>query len=282
MALERAPLYCRAEAQAVALFGLFAADGLLTRALGGPLWLTVLYVGLGLVLAFGRLALEPRHREATAPERVAVGYVHVGAGDDRAVLAAHHSVISAYAEAHGLALRTVVHDVERPPDEADGCPALRWALERIGGGDAQVLVVAELEHLGRSLTHLSTLLRWFSDDGRALVAIDLGLDTSTDAGRLAAAAVEGVAGFAPPRAAPQGRAAVADRPDLQHRILVMYEQGMSLQAIADRLNAEGVPTVRGGAMWRPSSVQRAVGYRRPRRPSRGIEVPRSQPDAFGL
>jgi hypothetical protein len=59
----------------------------------------------------------------------------------------------------------------------------------------------------------------------------------------------------------------------------MREQGLSLQAIADRLNAEGVPTVRGGIMWRPSSVQCAAGYHRPRRPRRGIEVPRSQPSA---
>jgi hypothetical protein len=59
----------------------------------------------------------------------------------------------------------------------------------------------------------------------------------------------------------------------------MREQGLSLQAIADRLNAEGVPTVRGGVKWRPSSVQCAAGYQRPRRPRRGIEVPRSQPPA---
>jgi hypothetical protein len=41
---------------------------------------------------------------------------------------------------------------------------------------------------------------------------------------------------------------------------------MTLQAIADRLNEEGVPTLRGGEKWRPSSVQAAVGYRRPPRP----------------
>ena len=40
---------------------------------------------------------------------------------------------------------------------------------------------------------------------------------------------------------------------------------MTLQAIADTLNAEGVPTLRGGAQWRPSSVQSAVGYKRPKR-----------------
>jgi hypothetical protein len=38
---------------------------------------------------------------------------------------------------------------------------------------------------------------------------------------------------------------------------------MTLQAIADVLNAEGIPTLRGGAQWRPSSVQSAAGYRRP-------------------
>ena len=38
---------------------------------------------------------------------------------------------------------------------------------------------------------------------------------------------------------------------------------MTLRAIADRLNTERVPTLRGGAQWRPSSIQTALGYRRP-------------------
>ena len=52
---------------------------------------------------------------------------------------------------------------------------------------------------------------------------------------------------------------------------------MTLQAIADVLNEEGVPTLRGGAMWRPSSVQRATGYRRPSAGARGIELPKLKP-----
>jgi hypothetical protein len=55
----------------------------------------------------------------------------------------------------------------------------------------------------------------------------------------------------------------------------MRDDGMTLQAIADVLNAEGVPTLRGGAMWRPSSVQRAAGYRRPSAATGGIELPRA-------
>ena len=43
----------------------------------------------------------------------------------------------------------------------------------------------------------------------------------------------------------------------------MRASGMTLQAIANQLNADGIPTLRGGAVWRPSSVQAAAGYRRP-------------------
>ena len=61
-------------------------------------------------------------------------------------------------------------------------------------------------------------------------------------------------------------AVVADDPELRERIARMRAQGMTLQAIADRLNEEGVPRVRGGAKWRPSSVQTAAGYKRRPRP----------------
>jgi hypothetical protein len=63
--------------------------------------------------------------------------------------------------------------------------------------------------------------------------------------------------------ASRGGGSVKDQPALQQRIAAMRQSGMTLQAIADTLNGEGVPTVRGGARWRPSSVQTAAGYKRP-------------------
>jgi hypothetical protein len=57
---------------------------------------------------------------------------------------------------------------------------------------------------------------------------------------------------------------VEDLPELKDYIVALRSAGMTLQAIADRLNEEGTPTVRGGREWRPSSVQVAAGYRRPR------------------
>ena len=287
----------RPRLQASALLGLFAAAGVLARALGGPAWLTLLYAGLGVALASARLIPGSRRRTASvalpaqlttvrrprpaSARRPAIGYVRIPAAGDRAALSAHHSELTAYAEEHGLELRTVVHDVERGPEH--GRPALRWALERIADGDAQVLAVARLAHAAGSVAEVSALLRSLATGRRALVAIDLGLDTSTQTGLLASAVLERVGGWerarvvapAPPPAprAAQGPPAVADQPELQQRILALRAAGLSLQAIADRLNAEGVPTVRGGRMWRPSSVQRAAGYRPPPSPARGIEVP---------
>jgi hypothetical protein len=56
---------------------------------------------------------------------------------------------------------------------------------------------------------------------------------------------------------------VGDDPELLERIWAMRQTSMTLRAIAERLNAERVPTLRGGAEWRPSSIQTALGYRRP-------------------
>ena len=64
--------------------------------------------------------------------------------------------------------------------------------------------------------------------------------------------------------------------DLRRRITRLRRAGLTLQAIADLLNDDGVPTVRGGAMWRPSSVQAAVGYKRPEPWSIGHRALRSR------
>jgi DNA invertase Pin-like site-specific DNA recombinase len=62
---------------------------------------------------------------------------------------------------------------------------------------------------------------------------------------------------------PTGRPAVSHRPELVERIAAMRAANMTLSAIAEQLNAEGVPTLRGGRKWRPSSIQATLGYQRP-------------------
>ena len=271
----------------LALGAVLAIDGVLAFGLGGPAWLAVLYTALGAALAV--IWIRPARRGAAADSagassepRRALGYVCIGGRLDVAELAAQSETIRAWCGERGLALPTIVHDA----GDASR-PSLRWALEQIAAGQVQTLVVARLRDVAGTVANLSPLMRWFTEPGRALIAIDLGIDTSTEAGRLAALAVDGVgrwerertAAQPPPapdpersRAGGQGRTAVADVPELLDRIVRMREQGMTLQAIADRLNEQRVPTLRGGAMWRPSSVQRATGYRRPSSQARGIQV----------
>ena len=171
---------------------------------------------------------------------------------------------------------------DREPRNGKGLdrPGLGYALNRIEAGEARGLVVSELAQLSRSASDLGEILDWFARSDARLVAAAQKLDTGQEAGRLAARTLIEVSGWERERlsertqkgleAARLGgrfqRRAVADDPELRDRIAAMRAEGMTLQSIADRLNDEGVPTVRGGAMWRPSSVQAAAGYKRPRRP----------------
>lgn len=196
--------------------------------------------------------------------------------------------IRAACEARGLILHQLVGDVESYSGPDLDRPGLNHALERLAAGEASCLVVAGLDRLSRSAANLGTVIEWLDEVGARLVVIDIDLDTDTDEGRLAARALARVGALerrtgaaatqqtqrepAPSRRGRAGRAALSDLPLLQRRIATMRAGGMTLQAIADTLNGEGVPTLRGGARWRPSSVQAATGYKRPGRPE--AEKPR--------
>jgi DNA invertase Pin-like site-specific DNA recombinase len=209
-----------------------------------------------------------------------LGYAIVSAPEgsvDRGELGEQAEEIAGECRRRGLELLELVR--EREPRNGKGLerPGLGHALERISAGEARGLVVSELSRLSRSATELGEILEWFTRSKARLVAVAQGLDTHEPQGRLAAWTLIEVSGWERERlrertqkglqaARLNGRRAVADDPELRERIAGMRAQGMTLQAIADRLNEEGVPTVRGGAKWRPSSVQVAAGYKRRSRP----------------
>ena len=209
-----------------------------------------------------------------------VGYATVSGSAGRVndqELKEQAELIAHECERRGLALLEVVG--EREPRNGKGLerPGLDYALRRLSEGDAQGLVVSELSRLTRSAAELGAILEWFTRSEAQLVAVADGLDTAENGGRLAAQALIEVSGWERERLGEQtrkglqaarqkgrtaGRAAVSDFPELRQRIARMRAEGMTLQAIADQLNEDGVPTVRGGAKWRRSSVQTAVGYKR--------------------
>ncbi|HWE33567.1 MAG TPA: recombinase family protein [Solirubrobacteraceae bacterium] len=152
------------------------------------------------------------------------------------------------------------------------------AFERIISGAQQTLEVECLRDVAGSLKQLVALLDWLSEAGADLAARDVGFDTRTAEGQRTAALLREIATWEPER--PRGRPGLASKaPETARRIAELRAQGLSLNAIAAALNAEGVPTPRGGAEWRASSVQAALGYRRPPPPPPG--APRHKPPKHG-
>jgi DNA invertase Pin-like site-specific DNA recombinase len=203
----------------------------------------------------------------------AIGYVRVSTseqGESGAGLAAQRSAIEAEADRRGFELVDVVEDVASGKDLKR--PGVQDALGRLAAGEAAVLVVAKLDRLSRSLLDFAGVVARAEREGWALVALDLGVDTSTASGQLMANVLAAFAeferkligqrtreGLAAKRAAGVrlGRPLSLD-PAVRERIRADREAGVSFAAIARGLNADAVPTAHGGAQWHPSSVRAAA------------------------
>jgi DNA invertase Pin-like site-specific DNA recombinase len=205
-----------------------------------------------------------------------IGYLTVPADLGAHETTASSDAIRAACARAGWKLTEVVRD--RESGRILERPGLRYALERIASDKANALVISELQHVSRSIVDLGALMAWFRDTEATLIALDLRIDTSTPEGYHVASTLIALSDWERERIAsrtrdglaelralgqPTGRPAVSDRPELLERICAMREAKLSLRAIADQLNAEQIPTLRGGKEWRPSSIQAALGYRRP-------------------
>jgi DNA invertase Pin-like site-specific DNA recombinase len=225
----------------------------------------------------------------------ALGYASVPPDGGRRQLAAQQRAIMQGVGRLGLHLVELVRDREPETGKALDRAGLSYLIERLAAGDATCVIVSGLERLSRSVAELGTIVEWLERNGVRLVAVDLGLDTASASGRSTARALASVAGWererlvdrtrkglaaarAKRRAAP-GPSSTPDWDAIKERIAAMRTEGMTLQAIADELNREGVPTQRGGTEWRPSSVQTAAGYRRPPRPRKVDELPKVDREA---
>jgi len=151
---------------------------------------------------------------------------------------------------------------------------LQRALDAVEGGEAEVLVVAKLDRLSRSLLDFAALMSRAQRHGWNLVAIDLGIDLSTPAGEFMANVMASAAQWERRIIGQRTKEALAVRKaagvrlgrpvtlsdDVTERIRTLREEGETLAAIAGTLNTAEVPTSQGGARWHPSTV-RAVLHR---------------------
>jgi peptidoglycan hydrolase-like protein with peptidoglycan-binding domain len=222
--------------------------------------------------AASRMLRETSESAARESQEPALGYVSVrkrsaNGQDLQEQMAAIHTVC----RQRGLLLQRVILDVGQADATLSQRPGMRDVLERLASENASCLVVAGLARLECSTADLRRMIEGLRQREVRLVAVDDELDTGTQVGRDAAdklaalcalggpsdddphlpepQATEGPHGAKPPVS--------EDGPAVKARIDEMRAGGMTLQQIADHLNAEKIPAP-GGEIWRPSSVKTAT------------------------
>jgi len=199
-----------------------------------------------------------------------IGYVRVSTADQEHGIDAQRHAIRLEAERRGWAV-TWLEDPGRSGKSLDR-PAVREALALLADRKAEALVVAKLDRLTRSVHDFSGILSTAAREGWGVITLDLGVDTTTPAGKLVANVMAAVAEWerdmialrtreglqaAKAKGVRIGRPQSQD-PAVVRRIRALRTRGHTYRAIADRLNADAVPLPGGGTRWHPNSVRNAA------------------------
>lgn len=202
----------------------------------------------------------------------ALGYVRVSTAEQAnsgAGLAAQRKAIRDECEHRGWELVEIVAD-EGYSGGSLKRPGVQGAFERLDAGDADALVVAKLDRLSRSLLDFAGTVARAESKGWAVLSLDYDLDMTKPTGKLMAHMLASFAEFERERigerikealaALPPERRAKVGRPrqlpaKVATRIRNLRSRGHSLAKIAERLNADEVPTAHGGKKWHASTVK---------------------------
>jgi DNA invertase Pin-like site-specific DNA recombinase len=202
-----------------------------------------------------------------------IGYTRVSTEEQAASgagLAAQRAAILSEAERRGWHVLAIIEDAGFSARDMER-PGIIAALDALRRKRADTLVVAKLDRLSRSVRDFAELMNRATKQHWALVALDMNVDTTTAAGEAMANVLATFAQFERRLIGERTRAAMAAkkaqgarfgrerqvRPDVVTRIIAKRNAGRSLRGIAADLDAEGVPTVAGGA-WRASTIQRIL------------------------
>lgn len=219
--------------------------------------------------------MSPRKRDY--PEGCAVGYLRVSTveqADSGAGMDAQRAAIERYATTHGLTITRWCTDaaVSGSVAPADR-PGLADSLSALTGCRTGVLVAAKADRLARKASDLLSLRDLAERQGWSLAAADGSIDMITPHGRAMTTVMSAFAELERDLISSRTREALAARKaagirlgrpsqlpaDVRERIAREHAGGSGLTQIAQRLNDDRVPTVRGGARWYPSTVRAALG-----------------------
>src|SRR5688572_22184515 len=122
-------------------------------------------------------------------ETRAIGYVRVSTDEQHhggAGITAQKTAIKAECERRGWQLLRIVGEDAGASSATLERAGLQRALDVLDRGAAEVLVVAKLDRLSRSVAQGAQVMDRAQRKGWALVALDFGLDTTTPAGEMVA------------------------------------------------------------------------------------------------
>jgi DNA invertase Pin-like site-specific DNA recombinase len=165
-------------------------------------------------------------------------------------------------------------------------PGLTQVLAQIRAGD--VLAVAKLDRLSRSLFDFAGVMDCARREGWSLVVLDLGVDTTSAAGEMLANVMASFAQYerrligertAAALAARKAQGMTLGRPVeipsvVEGQIVALRAKGLSMAAVAQQLNVDGVTTARGGR-WHASTIKRVLD--RSARSAPGAPLPARHP-----
>ena len=204
-----------------------------------------------------------------------IGYLRCSTeeqADSRAGLDAQRAAILAEAQRRGWAETdlTFVEDAGFSGKNLDR-PGICAALDELRHRRADTLVVSKLDRLSRSMLDFAGLMDRANREHWALVALDLGVDTSTPSGDVMAGVLALFAQFERRLIGQRTRDALAQkrlagvqlgRPvsisaRVASQIVELRAAGLTLRGIVEQLAELGIPTVSGGG-WQISTVQRVL------------------------
>ncbi|MCP4308030.1 MAG: recombinase family protein [bacterium] len=204
----------------------------------------------------------------------AVGYLRVSTTDQAesgAGLEAQRQAVAGACGQRGWRLADVFEDGGRSGKNLNRQGFSR-AIEAVESGTAQVLVVAKLDRLSRSLMDFAAVMDRAQQKGWHVVALDLGVDTSTPSGEMIANVMASFAQFERRMIGQRTREALAvkkaqgvriGRPPATEgstirRMRELRAEGLSYRRVARQLDEEGHSTAHGAARWDGSTVRRTL------------------------
>lgn len=212
------------------------------------------------------------------PDHVALLYARVSTQlqiNDGVSMDVQERQLRQAAELAGYTNMRLVREEGRSGKSITGRPALRGALEDLDAGRAHAVFVTRIDRLARSTKDFLSIVDRADKYKWRLVMLDLNLDTASYQGRFVVTIMSALAEMERGIIAERQKDVHEDRrkrgikwgvdmgpkamesDELLERLLTSRAKGVSYHELAQKLNAEGVPTAKGGK-WHSATIKKIV------------------------